>query len=68
MSLPPGHARAAQLIDDRAIIPADAEHFTDCMHLADKGNEVMAERFYRGLRGLVATGVQAPGLSGPSPR
>ncbi|HET9218281.1 MAG TPA: GDSL-type esterase/lipase family protein [Terriglobia bacterium] len=39
-------------IDDRQAIPADSEHFTDCMHLADKGNEAMAERFYRGLRTL----------------
>src|SRR5205814_5471569 len=35
------------VIDDRNVIPPDAEHFTDCMHLADKGNEVMADRFYR---------------------
>jgi lysophospholipase L1-like esterase len=40
------------VIDDRTIIPPDAEHFTDCMHLADKGNEVMADRFYRGLTDL----------------
>ena len=27
--------------------PADADHFTDCMHLGDKGAEAMAERFFR---------------------
>ena len=38
------------VVDDRDSIPADAEHFTDCMHLADKGAEAMAERFVRYLR------------------
>jgi hypothetical protein len=43
------------VVDDRDSIPPDAEHFADCMHLADKGAEAMAERFLRGLRtsGLV---------------
>jgi GDSL-like Lipase/Acylhydrolase family len=36
-----------RVVDDRHAIPADAEHFTDCMHLADKGAEAMAERFFR---------------------
>ncbi len=42
-------------VDDRDSIPPDAEHFTDCMHLADKGAEAMADRFLRGMRtgGLV---------------
>lgn len=35
------------VVDDRDMIPADAEHFADCMHLADKGNAVMADRFFR---------------------
>jgi lysophospholipase L1-like esterase len=38
------------VVDDRTAIPADANHFTDCMHLNDKGAEAMAERFYRFLR------------------
>jgi lysophospholipase L1-like esterase len=44
------------VVDDREAIPADAEHFTDCMHLADKGAEAMADRFARYLlqSGLVA--------------
>jgi lysophospholipase L1-like esterase len=37
-------------VDDRDSIPPDAEHFTDCMHLADKGAEAMADRFLRVLR------------------
>jgi lysophospholipase L1-like esterase len=44
-----GTRAGVPVIDDRTVIPPDAEHFTDCMHLADKGNEVMADRFYRGL-------------------
>jgi hypothetical protein len=38
------------VVDDRDAIPADAEHFTDCMHLADKGATSMANRFLRFLR------------------
>jgi lysophospholipase L1-like esterase len=38
------------VVDDRDSIPPDAEHFTDCMHLADKGAEAMADRFLRGLQ------------------
>jgi lysophospholipase L1-like esterase len=45
-----GKRTGLAVVDDRNIIPPDAQHFTDCMHLADKGNEVMAERFYRYLR------------------
>ena len=43
------------VVDDREAIPADAQHFTDCMHLGDKGAEAMAERFARYLQtnGLV---------------
>ena len=47
-----GRRSGAPVIDDRAAIPPDADHFTDCMHLADKGNEAMAQRLYRGLRAL----------------
>jgi lysophospholipase L1-like esterase len=43
-----GHQLPA--VDDRDSIPPDAEHFTDCMHLADKGAEAMADRFLRGLK------------------
>jgi len=35
------------VVDDREAIPPDAQHFTDCMHLGDKGAEAMAERFAR---------------------
>jgi len=48
-----GKRTGLDVIDDRTMIPPDAEHFTDCMHLADKGNAVMAERFYQHLRTVV---------------
>ena len=38
------------VVDDREAIPPDAEHFSDCMHLIDKGAEAMAERFARYFR------------------
>jgi lysophospholipase L1-like esterase len=38
------------VVDDREAIPPDAEHFTDCMHLTDKGAQAMAERFHRYMR------------------
>ena len=38
------------VVDEREAIPPDAEHFADCMHLADKGNKAMANRFYRFIR------------------
>ena len=43
------------VVDDRTTIPADATHFIDCMHLADAGNEAMAQRFFRFIQaaGLV---------------
>jgi hypothetical protein len=44
-----GKSRGLLAIDDRFAIPPDAEHFSDCMHLRDKGNEAMAERFARAL-------------------
>ena len=37
----------APVVDDRGAIPPDAAHFTDCMHLSDKGNQAMADRFFR---------------------
>jgi hypothetical protein len=40
------------VVDDRTAIPPDARHFTDCMHLADAGNEIMADRFARFLKQL----------------
>jgi hypothetical protein len=49
-----GRRVATPVVDDREAIPPDASHFNDCMHLADKGNEVMADRF---LRGLLQSGV-----------
>jgi hypothetical protein len=45
-------------------VPPDADHFVDCMHFADKGNEAMAERFSRGLRALgLIPGLPAGGVS-----
>jgi hypothetical protein len=40
---------AVPVVDDREMIPADEAHFVDCMHLADGGHELMAQRFYRYL-------------------
>ena len=37
------------VVDDRFAIPPDTQHFSDCMHLLDKGNEAMADRFARAL-------------------
>jgi hypothetical protein len=44
-----GNREGLLVVDDRFAIPPDAEHFSDCMHLRDKGNEAMAERFARAL-------------------
>jgi hypothetical protein len=51
------------VVDDRFVIPPDTEHFSDCMHLLDKGNAVMAQRFHRALHqgGIVARLAQAAG-------
>ena len=56
-----GKRAGLQVVDDRFAIPPDAAHFTDCMHLSDKGNEAMAERF---ARALVKTGLI---VSSPTP-
>jgi hypothetical protein len=50
------------VVDDREAIPPDAAHFSDCMHLVDKGAEAMADRFYRYLR---TAGVVDRIVSGP---
>jgi len=42
-----GKSQGLFVVDDRDAIPADDADFADCMHLADKGNEAMAERFFR---------------------
>jgi lysophospholipase L1-like esterase len=47
-----GKSRGLIVVDDRFAIPPDEEHFSDCMHLKDKGNEVMAERMFRGVMPL----------------
>ena len=47
-----GKRTGVPVVDDRTAIPPDARHFTDCMHLADAGNELMAERFARFLKEL----------------
>ena len=46
-----GRRAGVPVVDDRTVIPPDASHFTDCMHLSNKGNEVMADRFFRSIRG-----------------
>lgn len=38
-------AHGIPVVDDRNRIPADAEHYVDCMHLTDAGCEAMARRF-----------------------
>lgn len=45
-----GRRAGVPVVDDRTAIPPDASHFTDCMHLADPGNEIMADRFARFLK------------------
>jgi hypothetical protein len=49
-----GRRTGVPVVDDREIIPPNTAHFTDCMHLSDSGNEVMAERFARFLAHLPA--------------
>jgi hypothetical protein len=56
-----GRKTGTPVIDDRASIPPDSGHFTDCMHLSDKGNEAMAQRFVRGLdRTQLLDGLKRP--------
>jgi len=54
------YGRRARLVvvDERTTIPADSDHFADCMHLTDRGNEAMAQRFFRALMasGLIHQG------------
>jgi lysophospholipase L1-like esterase len=38
------------IVDDREAIPADADHFHDCMHLTDAGADAMADRVFRYLQ------------------
>jgi lysophospholipase L1-like esterase len=38
------------VVDDREAVSPDAEHFSDAMHLLDKGAEAMADRFFKYLR------------------
>ncbi len=38
------------VVDDREAVPPDAEHFSDAMHVVDKGAEAMANRFLNYLR------------------
>jgi hypothetical protein len=48
-----GNKNGLTVVDDRFAIPPDAAHFSDCMHLLDKGNAAMAERFYQQLRAKI---------------
>ena len=43
-------AHGVPVVDDSEAIPPDAEHFSDCMHIIDKGADRMADRFLRFLR------------------
>jgi len=45
-----GASHDVETVDDREAIPPDGEHFSDCMHLLDKGAERMADRFLRFLQ------------------
>jgi hypothetical protein len=45
-----GQTHDVPVVDDRESIPPDAEHFSDCMHLLDKGADRMAERYFRFLQ------------------
>jgi hypothetical protein len=44
-----GRRTGVTVLDDREAVPADAEHFSDCMHLLDRGAAAMADRFARGI-------------------
>ena len=46
------YAKRANLpvVDDREAIPPDTEHYSDCVHMLDKGSELMADRFAKYLR------------------
>jgi hypothetical protein len=50
-----GRRKGLPVVDDRNVIPADADHFADCMHLTDMGNEMMAERFFRFIQAADGT-------------
>ena len=52
------------VVDDRDAIPADAEHFSDCMHLLDAGADAMAERFFRALQASGLVEARIRGLRG----
>ena len=45
------HARDVPVLTDTDSIPADDEHFADCMHLTDAGCRRMAQRFFEFLEG-----------------
>ncbi len=54
-----GQQARLPVVDDRDVVPADSEHFSDCMHLLDPGAEAMADRFARYLTqsGLLDTAI-----------
>jgi hypothetical protein len=37
------------VVDDPVAVPADGDHFVDCMHLSDRGADAMSQRFFRFL-------------------
>ena len=44
-----GRQHNVLVVDDNVTIPGDSKHFVDCMHLSDKGCDVMAQRFANSL-------------------
>ncbi|HEX5068651.1 MAG TPA: SGNH/GDSL hydrolase family protein [Vicinamibacterales bacterium] len=47
-------AHDVPVVDERNVIPADGNHFVDCMHLSVAGNEAMAQRFNRFIQANAA--------------
>ncbi len=42
-------SRGVPVVEDRDYIPPDSKHFVDCIHLADDGCSLLADRFLRFL-------------------
>jgi hypothetical protein len=65
-----GRRAGVPVVDDRDAVPADADHFSDCMHLLDKGAEAMAARFSRFITssGVLDSAVARARQRGAGPR
>ena len=44
------HAHGVPVVEDTASVPADAKHFIDCVHFADAGAVLMADRLFNVLQ------------------